>query len=619
MRLNDVAERFAHFAPAFIYGEAVGEQAFVGRMAVNGAAGEQRGVEPAAVLVAAFEVEVGGIADVVALAQDGVVGGAGVEPDVEDVVQFFVVDEVGGRDEIFQRQGEPCFDAVFFDDGGGFVHDVEDVRVQFARFFVLDEAERHAPVALAGDAPIGAVGNHVGEAAASPFGGEAHVLQAIQRGLAQAGFVHADEPLRGGAVDGRAVVAPAVRVAVADGFVVDEAVLVAQELHDFGVGFEDVFAGEVRGVAAEGAVGQDGVQHVNAVLAADFKVFDAVRRRGVNAAGTGIQRDVFAVDEERVARDEGMGEDEAVKRDAFGGGVYGPRRADAPALAHAVHHFLGDDEPASFAFDEGVIVFGVDADGEVGGQGPRCGRPDDDVHRGRHNVAAHAPRQFRRVAHGKADVNGIGGFVFVFDFRFGKRGAAVQTPVHRLVTAHHMAAGNDVAQGADDARFGLRLHGEIGMRPVAKDAKADEIGFLQFDLARRISAAGGAEFGGADFGARFADLLLHFLLNRQAVAVPAGNVGAVKAEQMAGFSDDIFQDFVKRMADVNGTVGIGRAVVQDEFRRISEGGALFAVNIGLFPEGQHLRLTLRQIAAHRKSGFGKVQRIFIVCHEGVPD
>ena len=264
-------------------------------------------------------------------------------------------------------------------------------------------------------------------------------------------------------------------------------------------------------------------------------------------------------------------------------------------------------------------MFGVDADGEVGGQGPRCGRPDDDVHRGRHNVAAHAPRQFRRFTHGKADVNGIGGFVFVFDFRFGKRGAAVQTPVHRLVTVHHMAAGNDVAQGADDARFGLRLHGEIGMRPVAKDAEADEIGFLHLDLARRISAAGGAEFGGADFGARFADLLLHFLLNRQAVAVPAGNVGAVETEQMAGFGDDIFQDFVKRMADVNGTVGIGRAVVQDKFRRISEGGALFAVNIGLFPESEHLRLTLRQIAAHRKSGFGKVQRIFIVCHEGVPD
>ena len=196
-------------------------------MAVNGAAGEQRGVEPAAVLVAAFEVEVGGVADVVALAQDGVVGGAGVEPDVEYVVEFFVVGEVGGRDELFQRQGEPCFDAVFFDDGGGFVHDIEDVRVQFAGVFVLDEAERHAPVALAGDAPVGAVSNHVGEAAASPFGGEADVLQAVERGLAQSGLIHADEPLRGGAVDGRAVVAPAVRVAVADGLKMDETPAVA--------------------------------------------------------------------------------------------------------------------------------------------------------------------------------------------------------------------------------------------------------------------------------------------------------------------------------------------------------------------------------------------------------
>ena len=104
-------------------------------------------------------------------------------------------------------------------------------------------------------------------------------------------------------------------------------------------------------------------------------------------------------------------------------------------------------------------MFGVDADGEVGGQRPRCGRPDDDVHRGRHYVAAHAPRQFRRVAHGKADIDGFGGFVFVFDFGFGERGAAVQAPVHRLVATHHVAARDDFTQGADDARFRLRLHG----------------------------------------------------------------------------------------------------------------------------------------------------------------
>ena len=50
------------------------------------------------------------------------------------------------------------------------------------------------------------------------------------------------------------------------------------------------------------------------------------------------------------------------------------------------------------------------------------------------------------VAHGKADVDGFGGFVFVFHFGFGERGTAVQTPVHRLETAHHMATGDDFTQ-----------------------------------------------------------------------------------------------------------------------------------------------------------------------------
>ena len=41
LRFNHVAERFAHFAAAFVNGEAVSEQAFVGRVAVDGAASEQ--------------------------------------------------------------------------------------------------------------------------------------------------------------------------------------------------------------------------------------------------------------------------------------------------------------------------------------------------------------------------------------------------------------------------------------------------------------------------------------------------------------------------------------------------------------------------------------------------
>ncbi len=50
--------------------------------------GQQRGVEPAAILVTAFKVEVGGRRDFGLGFHDGMPGDAGVEPDIENVHLF---------------------------------------------------------------------------------------------------------------------------------------------------------------------------------------------------------------------------------------------------------------------------------------------------------------------------------------------------------------------------------------------------------------------------------------------------------------------------------------------------------------------------------------------------
>ena len=59
-------------------------------------------------------------------------------------------------------------------------------------------------------------------------------------------------------------------------------------------------------------------------------------------------------------------------------------------------------------------------------------------------------------------------------------------------------------------------------------------------------------------------LLLDLPLDRQAVAVPAGHVGRVLAEQGLGADDHVLERVVERMADVDVAVGVGRAVVEDE-------------------------------------------------------
>ena len=67
-RVDHIAEGFAHLSPLLVEGETMGEHAFVGGMAVDGHGGEQRALEPAAVLIGSLEVEVGGVAERLSLA-----------------------------------------------------------------------------------------------------------------------------------------------------------------------------------------------------------------------------------------------------------------------------------------------------------------------------------------------------------------------------------------------------------------------------------------------------------------------------------------------------------------------------------------------------------------------
>src|SRR5690554_7135342 len=75
----------------------MGQQTAVRRMAVNRATGQQGGMEPATVLVGAFQIEVGPWSLLVTLrvraAQHMTVGGAGVKPDIQGIGDFFRSEE----------------------------------------------------------------------------------------------------------------------------------------------------------------------------------------------------------------------------------------------------------------------------------------------------------------------------------------------------------------------------------------------------------------------------------------------------------------------------------------------------------------------------------------------
>jgi uncharacterized protein YbaA (DUF1428 family) len=177
-------------------------------------------------------------------------------------------------------------------------------RMQFAGLLVHEEGHRHAPVALARDAPVGTVGDH---RAGAPAPGREELVSSTASAPSRAASrrlrrrasacIHADEPLRRGAEDDRRLVAPAVRVAVR----IFSACLSSGPWRSVRRPscWHPRSSGRRRcGVYSARTCRRPptGLCHRQAVASGRHVVVHAVRGRGVHQAGTGLQRDVVAQD-----------------------------------------------------------------------------------------------------------------------------------------------------------------------------------------------------------------------------------------------------------------------------------------------------------------------------------
>ncbi len=282
-------------------------------------------------LVGTFQVQVGTwtafVAHRVRTAQNVPVRGAGVEPDVQGigdlvVLRSFVAQQLGGV------HLEPGFDAFLLDAQRHFFHQFDGTWVQLAALLVQEKRDRHAPVALTRDAPVRTVGDHRVQTRLAPGRYERGVFDGFHCALAQGVasdrlFVHAHEPLRGGAVDQRRLVAPAVHVAMGDGLGVHQAADFGQLVDDVLVGLEDELATKELQRFGVHAVAHHRAEDVivgQAVAFADHEVVDAVSRRAVNHTGTGTQFDVVSQVHRRQAIIERVTEVDQFQRSTGGGG-----------------------------------------------------------------------------------------------------------------------------------------------------------------------------------------------------------------------------------------------------------------------------------------------------------
>src|SRR5271170_169162 len=102
------------------------------------------------------------------------------------------------------------------------------------------------------------------------------------------------------------------------------------------------------------------------------------------------------------------------------------------------------------------------------------------------------------------------------------------------------------------------------MLPIAEYAQALEILALRIHLPVGVIAAGGAKCLGVDFLPHASMCLLHLHLDRQPMAVPAGNVGRVVPIEGTRLDDDVLENLIDRVAQMNRAVGVRWSVRQYE-------------------------------------------------------
>src|SRR5713226_5556729 len=257
-------------------------------------------MEPAAILIGAFEINVGGPLGAL---QHGEIRRAGIEPHIQNVVFLAPLRRPTRAPRACRQQ----FLRTVFVPGVGafFFKPFHDIAQRFEIFEALsaslavEDDDRHTPEALARDAPVRTLFNHFVHAVFAPGGEPFHLMNFLKRFLAERFFfsvgrlVHLDEPLLGGAEDYRIVAAPAVRVTVLVLVVAQQRAAIAEQLDNGCVSCEDILSLVLKKTLCENSFVIKRCVRFEPVFLSYVKVVGAMTGGGVNDSASLIERDML--------------------------------------------------------------------------------------------------------------------------------------------------------------------------------------------------------------------------------------------------------------------------------------------------------------------------------------
>ena len=113
-----------------------------------------------------------------------------------------------------------------------------------------------------------------------------------------------------------------------------------------------------------------------------------------------------------------------------------------------------------------------------------------------------------------------------------------------------------------------------------------------------------------------AELLVDLDFDGQAVAVKARNVGGIETGHRLGLDDEVLKALVQGVAQMNGAIRIGRAIVKDVGGAALTGFPQLVIEAHRSPASQAKWFILRQIGLHRE---GSLRQVRVAFNSGAGD
>ncbi|OPY86034.1 MAG: hypothetical protein A4E72_01749 [Syntrophus sp. PtaU1.Bin208] len=368
------------------------------------------------------------------------------------------------------------------------------------------------------------------------------------------------------------------------------------------IGVKDEFACKIGHVGGKAPVGIDGGVVFQAVFHSDFVVLLSVSRGDMDAARSGIQGDKRGQDHETFPVDQGVTGFLTLKHRP---GKFIQNFIGLPAATEGVdaviQHFLGKDEDIFVKLDRHVLKFFVQGNGQIGGNRPGGGRPDDDADLLSGQLGPHR----RDIGdHGKLYIDGGCSMIGILNFRLGQRRFTGGAPVHGFLSLIYRTAQVELSKLLDRRRLIVVAHGQIGMIPFPENPQTNELLPLNPHVLIGIDPAEPPLFRLGQLRLLLAKLLVHLVFDGQAMAIPSRNIHTVKAGHGLGFDDDVLDDLVEGRPQVNVAVRVGRAIVKDIGFMTLRGLSDAFVDADFVPFFKLFRFLLGQIRLHGEIGLG---------------